>query len=68
MFVEPKYKTHTTMTTLITLLISLLGYGTPADFSTLTDAELQTQIEMAQADGGLNDWESSGVYAPNPEN
>ncbi|MFT6165556.1 MAG: hypothetical protein ACJAV5_000715 [Vicingaceae bacterium] len=48
------------MITLITLLISLLGYGDPADFSTFTEAELQTQIEMAEADGGnTGEWEMS---------
>jgi len=51
---------HTTMITLITLLISLLGYGSPADYSTLTQAELNSEIELAQAnrDGGHGtDWE-----------
>lgn len=66
MFVEPKYKTnlktHTTMITLITLLISLLGYGTSADFSHLTEAELNHEIEMAEqnADGGTTtEWDMS---------
>ena len=36
------------MITLITLLISLLGYGTPADFQNLTEVELNHEIEMVQ--------------------
>lgn len=54
------------MTTLITLLISLLGYGTPADYADYSEDQLNTEIEMAQqnqvdneADGGiLTDWDS----------
>ncbi len=52
------------MTSLITLLISLLGYGTPADFSHMTEAELQHEITVAEAahsngdqDGGWDDWD-----------
>ncbi len=47
------------MTSLITLLISLLGYGTPADFENYTEAELNEQIELAQEDDGgiLDDWD-----------
>lgn len=53
------------MTTLITLLISLLGYGTPADYADYSEDQLHTEIEMAQqneenneADGGLgHGWE-----------
>lgn len=57
------------MTTLITLLISILGYGTPADFSHMSEAELNNEIEMnsaqsAESDGGLgNTWEDPGVHA-----
>lgn len=44
------------MATLIALLISLLGYGTPAEFEQYTEAELEAGIEYlqdnAQADGG----------------
>jgi len=57
-------KIHTTMITLITLLISLLGYGSPADYTDMSEAELNHQIELAQtseeaaADGGvLGSWE-----------
>ena len=47
------------MTTLITLLISLLGYGTPTDFDQYTEAELNQQIEMVQAaDGNQADWDT----------
>ncbi len=55
------------MTSLITLLISLLGYGTPADFEHYTEAELNEQIEIVQNDqaegtqdddgGILDDWD-----------
>ena len=52
------------MITLITLLISLLGYGTPSDFSDFNESQLLDQIENAQAaetesaDGGvLGSWE-----------
>tara|TARA_R110000868_G_scaffold307943_1_gene569529 strand:+ start:210 stop:395 length:186 start_codon:yes stop_codon:yes gene_type:complete len=58
MFVEPKYKTHTTMITLITLLISLLGYGSPADFSDMNESQLKHEIAMLEADGGVGStWE-----------
>ncbi|MFT5667253.1 MAG: hypothetical protein ACI9DK_001442 [Vicingaceae bacterium] len=51
------------MTTLITLLISLLGYGTSADFSHMNETELNHEIEMAQADadGGTAGWDFPGV-------
>lgn len=55
------------MTTLITILISLLGYGTPSDFDHLTEDELTTQIENAENlqdddDGGVfGDWDSPGA-------
>lgn len=49
------------MTSLITILISLLGYGTPADFSHMTEAELQHEITVAEEsntqDGGWDDWD-----------
>lgn len=50
------------MITLITLLISLLGYGTQTDFSHLTEDELNHKIEMAEqnADGGTTtEWDMS---------
>lgn len=53
------------MTSLITLLISLLGYGSPADYTDYTEAQLQDQIEMAQEqnatlneDGGWETWDT----------
>ena len=44
---------------LITILISLLGYGAPDDFSNMTEAELQTEINTIQADedGRGGDWD-----------
>jgi len=58
------------MITLITLLISLLGYGAPADFNNLTEDELNERIAMSQQsnrDGGTaGEWDSTGVYAPTP--
>jgi hypothetical protein len=48
------------MITLITLLISLLGYGTAADFENLTEEQFLEKVEMAntQQDGGIGDpWE-----------
>lgn len=50
------------MTSLITLLISLLGYGTPADFDHMTENELNVAIQEAEAqqntDGGTwGDWD-----------
>lgn len=51
------------MTALITILISLLGYGSPSDFETYTQAELENEISIAtsttSADGGagsFDDW------------
>jgi len=52
------------MTTLITLLISLLGYGTPANYADYTEDQLTIEIVEAQdgaesTDGGtLGDWDS----------
>jgi hypothetical protein len=47
------------MTALITLLISLLGYGTPADYEGYNEAELQQEITIAEQetnlDGGAGD-------------
>lgn len=65
---------HTTMITLITLLISLLGYGSPADFENMSEAELNHEIEMLQDnnsnqnDGGVGgQWEVPYAPAPNGE-
>ena len=61
------------MTSLITLLISLLGYGTPADYADYTEDQLNAEIEMAQADqndddgdstddgGGWDEWDSPNM-------
>lgn len=47
------------MTSLITILISLLGYGSPSDYEHYTEAELQTEIAYAQeVDGGFGDWDT----------
>lgn len=50
------------MTTLITILISLLGYGTPADYADYTEAQLQEEINIIQEnqvdEGILGDWDS----------
>ena len=50
------------MAVLITLLISLLGYGIPEDYHNHTEAELKYEINLAQeaqSDGGFNDWETN---------
>jgi len=56
------------MITLITLLISLLGYGAPADFDNLTEDQLNERIAMSQQsnrDGGHGtDWDTPGVQTP----
>lgn len=53
------------MTSLITLLISLLGYGTPADFDNMSENELNQAIAEAQQqeeDGGTwGDWDDASV-------
>ena len=43
------------MTTLITILISILGYGSPADYSDYTETQLQNEIEATQSrsDSGI---------------
>lgn len=47
------------MTSLITILISLLGYGSPAEYENYTEAELQTEIQIAsELDGGFDDWDN----------
>ena len=44
------------MTALITILISLLGYGSPSDFEGYSEADLQKEISITQTstdyDGG----------------
>ena len=51
-----------TMIQLITVLISLLGYGQPEDYANWTEDQLVTEIQMVEAqqeaDGGVvQDWE-----------
>jgi hypothetical protein len=53
------------MINLITILISLLGYGSPADYSDYSEAQLNTEINQAQnqepmdesPDGRGGDWD-----------
>ena len=53
------------MINLISILISHLGYGTPADFENYTEQQLNTEIQQAQnqqpadesPDGRGGDWE-----------
>ncbi len=46
------------MTALITILISLLGYGTPADYANHSEAQLQNEITLAKTDDGqLGEWD-----------
>lgn len=59
------------MATLIALLISLLGYGTPNDFEHYTQDELQTEITMLEDQNDANsdhgngaDWDMPGVQTP----
>ena len=47
------------MTALITILISLLGYGTPADYANHSEAQLQNEITLA-SDGSLGDHDIAG--------
>lgn len=51
------------MIELITILISLLGYGQVSDFDIYTQDQIATEIQLIedfQADGGnLTDWDSS---------
>lgn len=48
------------MTYLITFLIALLGYGTPADFSNMTQAELEHEISAFQSEDDPNLYISEG--------
>jgi len=49
------------MTALITILISLLGYGSPSEFEGYSQAELQKEISVAQTttdyDGGAGQFD-----------
>jgi hypothetical protein len=51
------------MTSLITILIALLGYGTPSDFSNYSEEQLNNEIAAAQTDdGGLGgEWDVPGL-------
>ena len=53
------------MITLICTLISIIGYGIPDNFTTLSQNELHFEIDRAEAhalDGGtFGDWEVPGV-------
>lgn len=50
------------MTALITILISLLGYGSPSDYQGYTEDQLQQEIAIAEEQanldggGGSMDW------------
>lgn len=60
------------MATLIALLISLLGYGTPSDFENYSEDQLQQEITILEEqnaasddDGGLgNVWDNPSVQTP----
>ena len=50
------------MINLITILISLLGYGEPQDYANYTEAQVSNEIILVsnqmEADGGLgHDWD-----------
>lgn len=53
------------MAALIAFLISLLGYGTPADFAEYSQAQLEHEIELAEqnnSDGGVGgDWDDPSI-------
>lgn len=50
------------MTTLITLLISLLGYGSPADYADLTEDQLNMEIIEAQEEANSSDGGNTGQW------
>ena len=49
------------MTALITILISLLGYGSPSDYDGYTQTQLENEIAIAEAssnaDGGAGSFD-----------
>lgn len=63
------------MTSLITILIALLGYGSPSDYEGYTEEQLQTEIAEAEAadtsttttddGGGWDTWDEAS-YDPEP--
>ena len=42
------------MTALITILISLLGYGSPSDYDGYTEEQLQQEIAIAEAENNVD--------------
>lgn len=65
------------MTSLITILIALLGYGSPSDYEGYTEEQLNVEIAEAEAaqtesnsdndGGGWDDWDEPGYdYEPQP--
>lgn len=65
------------MTNLITILIALLGYGSPSDYEGYTEDQLNAEIAEAEAaqtttttdddGGGWDDWDEPGYeYEPQP--
>lgn len=63
------------MTSLITILIALLGYGTPSDYEGYTEDQLQQEITIAEEeanaesgdDGVGSDWDQPGVIGEDPQ-
>ena len=49
------------MTTLIAILISLLGYGTPSDFDHMTEEELRYEISVVEAEQEATTSDDGGV-------
>lgn len=64
------------MTSLIAILIALLGYGSPSDYEGYTEEQLEAEIAEAEAaqtesnsdddGGGWDQWDDPSV-APEPE-
>ena len=64
------------MTSLITILIALLGYGSPSDYEGYTEEQLNVEIAEAEAaqettttdndGGGWDTWDEAG-YIPEPQ-
>jgi len=64
------------MTSLITILIALLGYGSPSDYEDYTEEQLSVEIAEAEAaqettntnddGGGWDTWDEAG-YTPEPQ-
>lgn len=57
-------KFYLKMTALITILISLLGYGTPSDYEGYTESQLQHEITLAEqtttnVDGGAGQFDDA---------